>query len=52
MIEVYKILNNFYDPCAVPKLNRNHDTRNSGQTLKMNTVGCNYDVGSGVFRIL
>ena len=44
MIEVYKILNNMYDPCAVPNLNRNHDTRNRGHTLKLNTVGCKYDV--------
>ena len=35
MIEVFKILNGYYDDCAIPNLPRNFDTRTRGNSLKL-----------------
>jgi len=35
MIEVFKILNNYYDESSVPNLPRNFDTRTRGNSLKL-----------------
>ena len=44
MIEVYKILNNFYDPKTVPKLELHLDSRTRGHSFKLKVDRCNFDV--------
>ncbi len=44
MIEVYKILNGFYDAKVVPPLERNLDSRTRGNSLKLKVERCRYDV--------
>jgi len=44
MIEVYKILNGFYDARVVPPLVRNCDTRSRGNSFKLRVERCNLDV--------
>jgi len=44
MIEVFKILNGFYDDNVVPCLVRNLDTRNRGNSLKLKVDRCNFDL--------
>ena len=44
MIEVFKILNGFYDAAVVPSLVRNFDTRCRGNALKLKVERCRYDV--------
>jgi hypothetical protein len=44
MIEVFKILNNFYDSEAVPTLVRNLDTRTRGHSCKLSVQRCQYDI--------
>jgi hypothetical protein len=44
MIEVFKILNGFYDGNVAPPLTRNLDTRNRGNSFKLKVERCNYDV--------
>ena len=44
MIEVYKILHNFYDSQVTPTLIRNQDTRTRGNCMKLLYVGATRDV--------
>ena len=44
MIEVFKILKQYYDASVVPHLERNSDTRTRGNSLKLKVVRCKYDV--------
>ena len=44
MLEVFKILNNFYDSNTVPILSLHHDVRTRGNALKLKISRCNYDV--------
>ena len=44
MIEVFKILNGFYDCKVVPDLARNYDTRSPGNSFKLKVERCNYDI--------
>ena len=44
MIEVFKILNGFYDADVVPPLTRNFDSRTRGNSLKLKVERCNYNV--------
>ena len=44
MLEVYKILNNFYDARTVPNLSLNLDTRTRGNSFKLKVERCSYDV--------
>src|SRR3989442_8137468 len=44
MLEVYKILNNFYDPRTAPILELHLDSRTRGNSLKLKVNRCNYDV--------
>jgi len=44
MLEVYKIVNNFYDVKTVPCLVMNTDTRTRGNSFKLKVERCNYDV--------
>lgn len=44
MIEVFKILSGMYDAQVVPIIERNLDTRNRGNSLKLRVERCNYDV--------
>jgi hypothetical protein len=44
MIEVYKILNGFYDASVVPLLPRNYDTRSRGHSLKLKVDRCKLDI--------
>ena len=44
MIEVFKILNGFYDAQVVPNLIKNPDTRTRGNVLKLSHVRFKYDL--------
>lgn len=44
MIEVYKILNGFYDTRLTPPLERNLDSRTRGNSFKLKVERCRYDV--------
>lgn len=44
MIEVFKILNGFYDSNVVPILVRNLDNRSRGNSFKFKVERCNYDI--------
>jgi hypothetical protein len=44
MIEVFKILNGFYDANVVPPLTRNFDTRTRGNSFKLKVERCHYDI--------
>ena len=44
MIEVYKILNGFYDDNVVPSLARNFDTRTRGNSLKLLHIRTKHDI--------
>ena len=44
MIEVFKIIHNLYDQSIVPALTRNLETRTRGNSLKLLTVRCKYDL--------
>ena len=43
MIQVFKILNNFYDVDIVPPLVRNIDSRTRGHSFKLTVNRCKYD---------
>jgi len=49
MIEVYKILNGFYDANVIPLLERNMDTRTRGNSFKLKVGRCHYDVRKFAF---
>src|SRR5437867_1320784 len=44
MIEVYKILNGFYDAKVVPPLERNLDCRTRGNSFKLKVDRCKHDI--------
>jgi hypothetical protein len=44
MLEVFKILNNFYDCDVVPQLDRNLDSRTRGHSRKLIVERCKYDL--------
>ena len=51
MIEVYKILNNYYDAKVLPPLIRNYDTRTRGNSLKLAHIRCNLDIKKYSFSV-
>ena len=44
MIEVYKVLNGFYDVKVAPILERNLDSRTRGNSFKLKVDRCKYDI--------
>ena len=44
MIEVFKIVNNFYDDQVAPYLSRNVNSRTRGHDFKLNVIRCNHDL--------
>jgi len=44
MIEVFKILNGFYDANVVPPIVRNYDSRSRGNSFKLKVERCKYDI--------
>ena len=51
MIEVYKILHEFYDQNVTPNLIRNYDTRTRGHSLKLFNVRSNFDIRKHFFSV-
>lgn len=51
MIEVFKILNNYYDVSVIPHLERNFDTRTRGNSFKLQHIRPNLDVKKYSFGV-
>ena len=51
MIEVFKMLNGFYDDQVIPNLTRNHDTRTRGNSFKLSVERPKYNLRKYSFTI-